>query len=48
MLSYCLKCEKNTKSISSLVSKAINGGQSVLYVKLKKQDLSKNEKQKDY
>ena len=25
MLSYCLKCAKNTKSISLLVSKAING-----------------------
>ena len=26
MLSYCLKCGENTKSISPLVSKAINGG----------------------
>ena len=26
MLSYCLKCRENTKSISPLVSKAINGG----------------------
>ena len=25
MLSYCLKCGENTKSISPLVSKAING-----------------------
>ena len=26
MLSYCLKCGENTKSISLQVSKAINGG----------------------
>ena len=26
MLFYCLKCGENTKSISPLVSKAINGG----------------------
>ena len=26
MLSYCVKCRENTKSISPLVSKAINGG----------------------
>ena len=25
MLSYCLKCGKNTKSINLLVSKAVNG-----------------------
>ena len=25
MLSYCLRCGENTKSISPLVSKAING-----------------------
>ena len=30
MLSYCLKCEENTKSISPLVSKAINGGTIIL------------------
>ena len=26
MLSYCLRCGENTKSISPLVSKAINDG----------------------
>ena len=30
MLSYCLKCGENTKSISSLVSKTINGGKIIL------------------
>ena len=30
MLSYCLKCGENTKSISRLVSKAINGGTIIL------------------
>ena len=30
MLSYCLKCGKNTKSISLLVSKAINDGTIIL------------------
>ena len=30
MLSYCLKCGQNTKSISPLVSKAINGGTIIL------------------
>ena len=53
MLSYCLKCGENTKSISPLVSKTKNGEtitlskrQSVLYTK--NQDLLKNKKQKDY
>ena len=30
MLSYCLKCAKNAKSVSLLVSKAINGGTIIL------------------
>ena len=30
MLSYCLKCGENTKSISPQVSKAINGGTIIL------------------
>ena len=30
MLSYCLKCGENTKSISPLVLKAINGGTIIL------------------
>ena len=52
MLSYCLKCGENTKSISPLVSKTINGGTIILskcaVCKLKKQNLLKNKKQKDY
>ena len=38
MLSYCLKCKKNTESID----------QNVLYVVPKNQTLLKNKKQKDY
>ena len=30
MLSYCLKCAENTKRISPLVSKTINGGTIIL------------------
>ena len=30
MLSYCLKCGENTRNISPLVSKAINGGTIIL------------------
>ena len=30
MLSYSLKCRENTKSISTLISKAINGGTIIL------------------
>ena len=30
MLSYCLRCGENIKSISPLVSKAINGGTIIL------------------
>ena len=54
MLSYCLRCGENTKSISPLVSKATNGGTIISSKcalcntkKAKKQDLSINKKQKD-
>ena len=30
MLSYCLECGENTKSINALVSKAIDGGAIIL------------------
>ena len=30
MLPYCLGCEENTKDISPLVSKALNGGTIIL------------------
>ena len=30
MLSYCLKCKKNTKSISPPISKTKNGGTMIL------------------
>ena len=30
MLSYCLKCKKNTESINPLVSKTKNGGAMIL------------------
>ena len=43
MLSYCLKCRKNTQSINPGTAKTGNGGtiyyESVLYVTLKNQDL---------
>ena len=49
MSSYCLKCGESTKSISPLVSKAINGGTVILSkCNIKNQDLLKNKKQKDY
>ena len=54
MLSHCLRCGENTKSISPLVSKAINGGTIILSkcavckTKNAKQDFLKNKKQKDY
>ena len=52
MLSYCLKCRKNTKSINPRVSKTNNGKtictQNALYVVLKNQDLLKNKKQVEY
>ena len=52
MLSDCLKCKKNTESIDpkvSVTSKVeISYYQSVLYVVVKKPNLLKNKKQKDY
>ena len=52
MLSYCLKCGENTKSISPLVSKTKNGETITLskcpVCNTKNQDLLKNKKQKDY
>ena len=30
MLSYCLKCKKNTESINPLISKTKNGGTMIL------------------
>ena len=30
MLSYCLKCKKNTESINPLISKTKNGGTLIL------------------
>ena len=54
MLSYCLKCEKNTYSINPKLSKTSNGKTMVLskcgikYVAAKNQSLLKSNKQKDY
>ena len=52
MLSYCLKCKKNTESINPKVSKTTNGKamicQHVLYVVVKNKNLLKSKKQKDY
>ena len=56
MLSYCLKGKKNTESINPKVSKTTNGKTmtlskcviSVSYVVVKKQNLLKSNKQKDY
>ena len=51
MLSYCLRCGENTKSISALVSKAINGGtilSKCAVCNTKKQGLLKHKKQKHY
>ena len=53
MLSYCLKCKKNTENIKPVVSKTSNGktmvsSQSVLYVVVKNQNLLKDKKQKGY
>ena len=52
MLSHCLKCGENTKRISPLVLKAINGRTILLSkcaaCKLKNQDLLKKKKRKDY
>ena len=30
MLSYCLKCKKNTESINPIVSKTVNGKMMIL------------------
>ena len=52
MLSYCLKCKKNTESINPKVSKTTNGKtiiyQNALYTAVKNQNLLKSNKQKDY
>ena len=53
MLSYCLRCRENTKSIGQQVSKSINDGTIILlkcavWGSKKEQDLFKNKKQKDY
>ena len=51
MLSYCLKCKKNSESINPKVSKTNKGKtiicQRVLYVATKNQNLLKSNKQKD-
>ena len=43
MLSYCLKCKRNTESINPKVLKTV-----VLYVVVKNQNLLKSNKQNDY
>ena len=52
MLSYCLKCRENTKSISPLDSKTINGGNIILpkcvSCNTKKSRFIEKKKQKDY
>ena len=52
MLSYCLKCRRNTKSINPKVSKTTNGKamyyQHVRYAVVKNQNLLNRKKQKDY
>ena len=52
MLSYCLKCKKNTRSINPNVSKTINGKTIILsrcaICESKNQNLLKSSKQKDY
>ena len=52
MLSYCLKCKKNTESINPAVSKTTNGKTMMLsnvpYVVVKNQNLLKSNRQKDY
>ena len=52
MLSYCLKCRRNTESKNPKVSKTTNGKaifyQHVLYVVVKNQNLLNSKKQKDY
>ena len=52
MLSYCLKCKRNTESINPKVSKKSMVKQlfyqHVLYVVVKNQNLLNSKKQKDY
>ena len=52
MLSYCLKCEKNTENIDPRISKTRMVKQcyfdNVLYVIVKNQDLLRNKKQMNY
>ena len=52
MLSYCLKCKKNTESVNPKVSATSNGKtmvlSNVLYVVVKNQNLLKIKKQKGY
>ena len=52
MFSYCIKCGENTKSISPLVSKAINDGTIILskcaVCGNKKSKFIKKQEQKDY
>ena len=54
MLSYCIKCGENTKSIILQVLRAINDGIItlskcvVLYPAIKNQNLLKNKKQMGY
>ena len=52
MLSYCLKCKKNTESINPKVSKTTNGKMMILskcaICGRKKSNLLKSNKQKDY
>ena len=52
MLSYCLKCKKNTENIDPKVSATSNGKTMILskcaICGSKNQNLLKNKKQKDY
>ena len=52
MLSYCLKCKKNTESTNPKISKTTNGKKMILskyaICSSKKPKLLKSSKQKDY
>ena len=52
MLSYCLKCKRNTESINPKVLKTTNGRMMILstcaILVVKNQNLLKSSKQKDY
>ena len=39
MLTYCLKCKRDTKNIDVRLLKTKNGHQNVLYLAVKNQDL---------